>query len=743
LKKTISKLRPALLFVLVMFILLSTVWVSSAGTVVRIANLTKGKAQQIQLYDYTVALIIGIDRYADFSAQDQLAYAVSDAWGVEKVLRSDYQFDEIITLYNEEATRDGIMAALYGFRTLSPDAGVFVYFAGHGVTIPGMIGGKYLGYLIPADGSLNTGKMFKNISMQQIKSDICTTIPAKHVFFVFDACFAGLMLYTRATSIKPIRDIAYLKSITKEQVRQVLTAGDKGQTVLDGGPKGHSVFTGRFIEVLENVDNYITASDLGQSLKKQVFADAAARGHQQRPVDGKIYGTGDFVFVPDLKKRQRDQNAEVAMLESEVARLKKLKEEAIQEKDRARQREIERQHLKEEAKLMKARIRKKQKEEALKRQQQAALEAESDAKQLEQWDHENEERKKRLLLQAKNILDELDKDITGGATIESAVSELKRIKTQRDNIYRDYSEELNKQSASISRFYDDKISRIIDIEPWDKEFETEADYNARLAEAETKAAPIRREKDQKLKALPSEIGSARDSLINPLVNQMKTLEDKRFSPASKVSFKFLLYKVKNQLMLGEVTFGGKTREIMVKIPKAKAREYKHNQILLTPEVRMEATLNGPKFVKAIFHGPENNEKYTTIADISNDGRFMDNGDGTVTDTKTGLMWANKDNGKDIDWSNAKGYCENYRGAGYTDWRMPTQDQLAGIYSPNTKNRYGQHVTKLINITDCCPWVSETRGSEAAYFSFGNGGRSWSQQSSSSGSRILAVRGGKR
>ena len=48
-------------------------------------------------------------------------------------------------------------------------------------------------------------------------------------------------------------------------------------------------------------------------------------------------------------------------------------------------------------------------------------------------------------------------------------------------------------------------------------------------------------------------------------------------------------------------------------------------------------------------------------------RFVDNGDGTVTDTKIGLMWAVKDNGNHISWPNALSYCQNYNGGGYTDW----------------------------------------------------------------------------
>jgi len=43
------------------------------------------------------------------------------------------------------------------------------------------------------------------------------------------------------------------------------------------------------------------------------------------------------------------------------------------------------------------------------------------------------------------------------------------------------------------------------------------------------------------------------------------------------------------------------------------------------------------------------------------------------------MWAAKDSGSDINWANAKSYCKNYRGGGYTDWRMPTQDELASLY----------------------------------------------------------------
>jgi hypothetical protein len=46
---------------------------------------------------------------------------------------------------------------------------------------------------------------------------------------------------------------------------------------------------------------------------------------------------------------------------------------------------------------------------------------------------------------------------------------------------------------------------------------------------------------------------------------------------------------------------------------------------------------------------------------------------------SGLMWAGKDNGKDVNWHQATKYCHNLRLAGYSDWYLPTIDELQGIY----------------------------------------------------------------
>ena len=578
-----------------------------------VAQSVKGSPQNIHLYDYTAALIIGIDRYTNLGPGEQLAFAVKDAKGMEKVLKDNYRFDEIKTLYNEEATKDNIMVALYSFHALSPDAAVFVYYAGHGITMSGGSAGKDLGYLIPYDGFLDPEKMYKNISMQQIKADVCRSINAKHVYFVFDACFAGLMLDTRAAIVKPGRNLAYLQAITGEQVRQVLTAGAKGQTVLDGGPGGHSVFTGRLIQILENVEDYVTAREIGQEITKQVFSDAAARGHDQRPVDGEIYGTGDFVFVPDLEKRSRDISAEVSSLEAEMARLKKLKQDAAKANDAAKHREIERQELIKQAELKQAQIRKQQKEAALKRQQQESIEAEQQTKAREEQEKENEQRLAMLKKQSEKMRLELGSAVSGGVTVEDAVAEMKKIKSRMDVIEDNFTQELKTQSASISQFYDLKISRLIKIEPFDKEFETEADYMARLANADQKSAPVKKEKEQKLAELRSGIETAKSSQVDPLKKQFKDLADKRFTiPASGVTFEFLSYDLKRQEMLGRIEYPNNVSHFKVGIPKQKAKELKKQPDLLVPELKLKATLHGPELDKILFHGPEQQQAYTGV-----------------------------------------------------------------------------------------------------------------------------------
>jgi hypothetical protein len=151
-------------------------------------------------------------------------------------------------------------------------------------------------------------------------------------------------------------------------------------------------------------------------------------------------------------------------------------------------------------------------------------------------------------------------------------------------------------------------------------------------------------------------------------------------------------------------------------------------------------------VVAILIGTFITAKSSIAGEKARDGRFIAYDNGTVLDTITNLMWAEKDNGSDINWRDAKSYCENYRGGGHADWRMPTQVELAWLY--DVGNRYDTacglfaHLTELIHLSCNWVWASETRVSEAANFNFADGGRFWTRQSHDAHDRALPVRSGK-
>jgi hypothetical protein len=124
------------------------------------------------------------------------------------------------------------------------------------------------------------------------------------------------------------------------------------------------------------------------------------------------------------------------------------------------------------------------------------------------------------------------------------------------------------------------------------------------------------------------------------------------------------------------------------------------------------------------------------------GRFVDNGDGTVTDVITGLMWAATDNGSPISWPDARRYCQNYIGGGHTDWRMPTLDELSSLYDPDVTNKHGYHLSDRIETTAASCWALETRGNEAARFNFTYGSVYWLRQPYAGPTRVLPVRRGE-
>jgi len=92
--------------------------------------------------------------------------------------------------------------------------------------------------------------------------------------------------------------------------------------------------------------------------------------------------------------------------------------------------------------------------------------------------------------------------------------------------------------------------------------------------------------------------------------------------------------------------------------------------------------------------------------------FTNNGDGTVSDNATGLMWAESDNGEAVDWEKALAFAQNSTLSGYSDWRLPTIKELNSIVD-YSKSQYEAFINE--NYFQITQTTDPLGGSWYAYF----------------------------
>lgn len=131
-------------------------------------------------------------------------------------------------------------------------------------------------------------------------------------------------------------------------------------------------------------------------------------------------------------------------------------------------------------------------------------------------------------------------------------------------------------------------------------------------------------------------------------------------------------------------------------------------------------------------------------------RFTDNGDGTITDSHLGVMWAKTDNHGDISWKEAQQwirYTFPYSiPTTYDNWRMPTLKELSSLYLESKKSdgyetACGQWVQVVSQIRLSCGWVwsADTSTIQAHVFNFHRGTHYTDRKVRQKAYRALAVR----
>jgi len=162
----------------------------------------------------------------------------------------------------------------------------------------------------------------------------------------------------------------------------------------------------------------------------------------------------------------------------------------------------------------------------------------------------------------------------------------------------------------------------------------------------------------------------------------------------------------------------------------------------------DATIFGVNFVDGRIKGyPEikpatgaNNKMYFRFVRGNTQygkNNLMDNGDGTVSDMATGLMWQKSDDGSSRNWEEALEYADQLSLAGYDDWKLPDAKELQSIvdYSRAPAVTNSPAIDPLLECTEIADpegvkgqypyyWSSTTHldgpnpGSAAVYIAFG-------------------------
>lgn len=298
-------------------------WMLLGNVALSVPYLLAEVASPDELYDKSRALIIGIEHYPQGPT---VPGAVEEAKQVAQAFRR-IGFEEIIELYNKEATARRLQQALTDLfaRKVDRSGRVILFFVGQ-TGGQRNAKGRDVGYLVPADAQVNNAA--KTLTVETIK-EFTKRSPSKHTLLIVNAPLRA----SEAAAPKPVSPEANIDA----RAVQVISASARDERSSGGGGKTpfvQALLTGLSGAADLNQNGWLTASELGTYLKQQVEA-----------VSVRIDGEGDTVLLqqrkaaPVLETQQRpnDRGAAKSEYEQALAHLQggKYAEEALARLDRA------------------------------------------------------------------------------------------------------------------------------------------------------------------------------------------------------------------------------------------------------------------------------------------------------------------------------------------------------------------------------------------------------------------------
>ena len=229
----------------------------------------KGKAAGPAAVPTGYALVVGISRYANLPANQQLAFAERDADSIYSVLISpeggNFRAENVHKLVGAKATLANIKRELETWLpgAAKPNDRVVIYFAGHGFVVDGK------GYLAPHDFKLDQPQT-TGYPMDSLGKVIGSSIQAKYKVLLTDSCHSGAI--TPETS----RELSDKLRNLDPSLFSLTASRDREQSFEDSQlGEGHGVFTYYVVKGLEgaaddNGDGIVNADELTEYVRRNV-----------------------------------------------------------------------------------------------------------------------------------------------------------------------------------------------------------------------------------------------------------------------------------------------------------------------------------------------------------------------------------------------------------------------------------------------------------------------------------------
>jgi|GEM_PF-3055147 len=123
--------------------------------------------------------------------------------------------------------------------------------------------------------------------------------------------------------------------------------------------------------------------------------------------------------------------------------------------------------------------------------------------------------------------------------------------------------------------------------------------------------------------------------------------------------------------------------------------------------------------------------------------FIDNGNGTISDINTGLVWEKEEQNGSVTWIDAHSYCSGLTLGNYSDWRMPTKVELNSLisYRYNTQPFIMGPFNHYISNYDLYHWSATTDSQDSSKaWAFNFNFNVWRSANKNGGPKVKCVRG---